>query len=84
MHCLQQTPRLSSPDEPSPLRRRVIAAAQRLRSMTGAELRDIVERLALQADVNVDEFPVEDRYNAEHPFEHPKFWAPFVLIGEDA
>ena len=64
----------------------VAEAAQRLRRMPGVEVQDLVKRLAERAGEDFDRYNtpgLQPYYEADQPFAHPKFWAPFVVLGEE-
>jgi hypothetical protein len=69
-----------------PLAMQVAEAAQRLRRMPGVEVQDLVKRLAERAGEDFGRYETPDwqpYYEAARPFAHPKFWASFVVVGED-
>ena len=71
-------------DQPLPVQ--VAEAAQRLRRMPGLEVQDLVKRLAERAGEDFDRYDTagwQPYYEADQPFAHPKFWAPFVVVGEE-
>jgi tetratricopeptide (TPR) repeat protein/membrane-associated protease RseP (regulator of RpoE activity) len=76
---------------PAPKAQALAEARQWLRQLTNAEANQLLQTSAVslyrdknQPKLEVDASPIKPNLNggSGHPFEHPKFWGAFILIGQ--